>query len=60
VGRSPQFRPASRRLAFHGFVLDLDAGFLLRDGEEVPLQPKAFEVLRHLAERPGRIVSRTN
>lgn len=43
---------------FGDCVLDLDRGVLLRAGEEVPLRPKSFEVLRYLVEHPGRLVTR--
>ena len=46
-------------LSFDGFTLDLTRGCLLRHGEEeVKLRPKSFEVLRHLAENSGRLVSK--
>lgn len=53
-----QRQPESGRFAFQNFVLDIEAGFLRRDAEEIPLQPKAFEVLRYLVERSGRLVSK--
>lgn len=46
------------RLQFDGYVLDLVRGCLLRDGQEVPLRPKTFAVLRHLTEHAGRLVSK--
>jgi TolB-like protein/DNA-binding winged helix-turn-helix (wHTH) protein len=50
-------RPAA--LAFGGFVLDPTRGVLRgRDGAELPLRPKSFDVLRHLAEQAGRLVPR--
>jgi DNA-binding winged helix-turn-helix (wHTH) protein/Tol biopolymer transport system component len=39
-------------------VFDLDAGFLRRDGQEVPLRPKAFEVLKYLVLKHGTLVSK--
>ncbi len=46
-------------LSFDGFTLDLTRGCLLRHGEEeVKLRPKSFEVLRHLVENSGRLVSK--
>src|SRR6202162_5029386 len=50
-GRNGQFR-------FADFLLDAESGFLRRGGEEVPLQPKAFEVLTYLVERHGRLVTK--
>jgi adenylate cyclase len=51
--------PAQRaRLRFGQFVLDLGLGSLLRDGQEIPLRPKTFAILRHLVENPSRLVSK--
>lgn len=50
-GRNGQYR-------FGDFVMDAESGFLRRGGEEVPLQPKAFEVLTFLVERHGRLVTK--
>ena len=46
------------RIDFPPFHLDLTAGRLVRDGKAVDLPPKALAVLRHLAERPGQLVSK--
>jgi len=46
------------RYQFLDFTLDLDAGFLYRGSHEVPLRPKAFEVLTYLVERQGRLVGK--
>ena len=43
---------------FGEFRLDGRARLLLRDGIPVPLTPKAFDVLLHLARNAGRAVSR--
>ncbi len=51
--------PSGNEYRFGDFVLDVEKGFLRRAGEEIPLQPKAFELLRYLVERPGRVVSKT-
>ena len=45
-------------IAFGRFVLDLSRGCLLSDGREIPLRPKTFSVLTHLAQRPGQLVSK--
>ena len=45
-------------IVFAPFCLDLRAGRLLRGSQPVPLQPKALAVLRHLAERPGALVTK--
>src|SRR3712207_4200312 len=44
---------------FGGFTLDLSRGSLLAaDGAEIALRPKAFALLRHLVQHPGRLVDR--
>ena len=45
------------RFAVNGIVADFGAE-VLRDaaGNEIPLRPQAFAVLRHLAENPDRLV----
>lgn len=43
---------------FGEFLLDLTGGFLHRNGEEVALPPKPFEVLMYLAKHHGRLVSK--
>jgi len=47
-----------QRICFRDFELDLTSGELHKDGHKLPLPPKAFEVLRCLAERPGEVVTR--
>jgi adenylate cyclase len=49
---------ATKRLRFDRYVLDLDRGCLLLDGNEVALRPKTFAVLLYLVENPGRLVSK--
>lgn len=44
---------------FADFTLDLDRGLLCRQGEEITLTPKAFEVLAYLVEHHGRLVTKT-
>lgn len=46
------------RVCFRTFELDLVSGELYKDGEKVPLPPRAVEVLRCLVERPGEVVTR--
>ena len=48
----------SKRLRFDRYVLDLDRGCLLRDGNEIALRPKTFAVLQYLVENSGRLVSK--
>jgi TolB-like protein/DNA-binding winged helix-turn-helix (wHTH) protein/Tfp pilus assembly protein PilF len=54
----PVHGPLPQRLAFDRFVLDLARGCFMRDGAEVHLRPKSFEVLTWLATNPGRVVSK--
>ncbi len=49
-------RPAV--LEFGGFRLDPVSGRLLRGDRPIPLAPKAFAVLQHLASRPAHLVSK--
>src|SRR2546421_2899260 len=50
--------PRRRQYGFGDFVLDVESGFLRQGGTEIPLQPKAFEVLSYLVERHGRVVAK--
>ncbi len=45
-------------LVFADFTLDLTRGCLMRGEQEIKLRPKSFEVLRHLVEHGGRLVSK--
>ena len=47
-----------RQYRFGDFVLDLEAGFLRRNGHDVALRPKSLEVLTYLVVRHGRLVSK--
>jgi adenylate cyclase len=46
------------QLRFDRYVLDVEGGRLLRDGNELALRPKTFAVLHHLVENAGRLVSK--
>src|SRR5215510_10391199 len=46
------------RISFPPFQLDLAAGRLSCGSKTVDMPPKAFGVLRYLAERPGHLVSK--
>ena len=46
------------QLQFDRYVLDLERGCLVANGQEVALRPKTFGVLRYLAENAGRLVSK--
>jgi TolB-like protein/DNA-binding winged helix-turn-helix (wHTH) protein len=48
----------ARRLPCGRYVLDLDRGCLLLDGNEIALRPKTFAVLQYLIENSGRLVSK--
>jgi DNA-binding winged helix-turn-helix (wHTH) protein len=53
--------PAQMRangLRFDRYVLDLDRGCLLLDGNEIALRPKTFAVLHYLVYNSGRLVSK--
>jgi DNA-binding winged helix-turn-helix (wHTH) protein len=57
-GRYPSTSVAPETIDFPPFRLDLRAGQLTRDGAPIALRPKTFAVLRHLAERPGELVTK--
>lgn len=46
------------RYSFNNFTLDLEKRVLLRDGEPVPLTPKAFDTLALLVRRSGHVVGK--
>jgi DNA-binding winged helix-turn-helix (wHTH) protein/predicted ATPase len=48
----------THQVRFGPFHLDLDAQQLWRQHEPVHLRPKTWEVLRHLAERAGHLVTK--
>jgi DNA-binding winged helix-turn-helix (wHTH) protein/Tol biopolymer transport system component len=47
-----------RQYRFGEFVLDLENGFLRRNGQDVPLRPKSFEVLTYLVVHHGKLVTK--
>jgi pimeloyl-ACP methyl ester carboxylesterase/DNA-binding winged helix-turn-helix (wHTH) protein len=49
---------SSDRIVFPPFQLDMAAGRLSRGSKALDLRPKAFSVLKYLAERPGRLVGK--
>src|SRR3954468_4343349 len=57
-GAELQIPTRTGRLRFDRYVLDLDHGGLLLDGNEIALRPKTFAVLLHLVEGPNRLVSK--
>ena len=44
--------------SFGEFTLDLDRGALVEAGADVKLRPKSFEMLCHLVERHGLLVTK--
>jgi eukaryotic-like serine/threonine-protein kinase len=50
-------KSVSRR-EFGPFSIDLAERLLRRDGQPVPLTPKAFDVLAALLEQPGRLIAK--
>lgn len=48
----------AKRLRFDRYVLDLDRGCLVLDGNDIVLRPKTFGVLHYLIENSGRLVSK--
>ncbi len=55
---TPYHRDEDMRFRWDDFVLDLDAFRLERDGRPVPLEPKAFNLLALVAQRPGHVFSK--
>jgi adenylate cyclase len=53
-----QVQPDCKRLSFEKYVLDLDRGCLLLDGNEIALRPKAFALLQCLVANAGRLLSK--
>jgi two-component system KDP operon response regulator KdpE len=49
--------PASESIVRGGLVIDRTRFRVLRDGEEVRLTPKEFELLTYLAQSPGRVLT---
>ena len=61
VTTSESVAPANEqggKLRFDRHVLDLGRGCLLLEGNEIPLRPKTFAVLRYLVEHHTRLVSK--
>jgi adenylate cyclase len=48
----------AQRIAFDCFALDLDRLALIGPDGEIAVRPKSFEVLRHLLQNAGRIVTK--
>ena len=54
----PPTRESADRLVFPGFVIDVDAREVKRDGRDVALSTLEFDLLAALARAPGRVLSR--
>jgi Tol biopolymer transport system component/DNA-binding winged helix-turn-helix (wHTH) protein len=50
--------PITYFYAFDTFVVDAGKSVLLREGQSVPLTPKAFEILLVLVRNPGRVLKK--
>jgi DNA-binding winged helix-turn-helix (wHTH) protein/tetratricopeptide (TPR) repeat protein/TolB-like protein len=59
VSESLSATSATRRLWFGSFALDPETGRLFEGDRLIPLGPKPFELLYYLAQRPGRVVAKT-
>ncbi len=53
TGREATGDPSHRTYAFGDFVLDIDRGAVLKNGFDVRLRPKSFEVLTYFVGHPG-------
>ena len=49
-----------RRLAFGPFVLNAEAGTLLREGEPVPVGYRGFLLLSAFLDRPGKVLTKSD
>ena len=47
-----------RRISFGEFELDLDRHVLSREGEQIAMRPKEYELLAYLAQRAGKTFTR--
>jgi len=56
--RAVRSTPAAQQLEVGGLVIDFTARRVVRDGTEVPLTRKEFDILATLARRPGIAVGR--
>ncbi len=55
--RSDAPSPPSEPIVRGGLVIDRERFRVMRDGEEVRLTPKEFELLTYLAQHPGRVLT---
>ena len=55
--RVDSLSPASEPIVRGGLVIDRERFRVLRDGDEVRLTPKEFELLAYLAQHPGRVLT---
>jgi TolB-like protein/Flp pilus assembly protein TadD len=50
----------ANRLAFGRFILDVERGMLLRDGQPVAVSSKGLQLLHALLEVPGRVLAKAD
>ena len=55
--RSDAPAPSSEPIVRGGLVIDRERFRVVRDGEELRLTPKEFELLTYLAQHPGRVLT---
>jgi cholera toxin transcriptional activator len=58
VAMSPQSSPATRKIRFGVFEVDLASGELRKNGNRIRLQEQPFQILALLLERPGEVITR--
>jgi DNA-binding response OmpR family regulator len=58
TGTTPGGSAEASTVAFGDITVDLAGHRLLRDGDELPVKPKAFELLAFLVRNPGQVFSR--
>ena len=56
---SSQSNGPATELTIDNLVMDLVGHKVLRDGKELTIQPKEFQLLRYLLEHQGQVISRT-
>lgn len=59
LARRPAFQPEETRLSVADLDLDLLRHIVTRGGQEIPLQPREFQLLTYLMQHADRVVTRT-
>src|SRR5690606_33600033 len=57
--RGSRVAPADTRLRVEGIEMDLLSRRVVRDGQEIELQPREFTLLEYLMRHAGQVVTRT-